>query len=88
MENPTKELKGVERHIDPVGRLVIPKEMRDKLNFEVNELVDIRLVGDHIEVSKSKTRCLFCNSDNDIKYYKNYAMCKNCLDEMVEKFGK
>ena len=88
MESKLKELKGVERHIDPVGRLVIPKEMRDKLNFEVNELVDIRLVGDHIEVSKSKTRCLFCNGDNDIRFHKNYAMCKNCLDEMVEKFGK
>ena len=88
MENQTKELKGVERHIDNLGRLVIPKEMRDKLNFDTNELVDIKLVNDHIEVSKSRTRCLFCNSDNEIKYYKNYAMCKKCLDEMVEKFGK
>ena len=74
--------------VDLISSQMTAKEMRDKLNFEVNELVDIRLVGDHIEVSKSKTRCLFCNSDNDIKYYKNYAMCKNCLDEMVEKFGK
>ena len=42
MENKVKELKGVERHIDNLGRLVIPKEMRDKLNFDTNELVDIK----------------------------------------------
>ena len=83
-----KELKGVERHIDNLGRLVIPKEMRDKLNFDTNELVDIKLVNDHIQVSKSRTRCLFCNCENDIKFYKNYAMCKTCLDDMIGKFSE
>ena len=87
MKNQIKELKGVERHIDNLGRLVIPKEMRDKLNFDTNELVDIKLVNDHIQVSKSRTRCLFCNCENDIKFYKNYAMCKNCLDDMIGKFS-
>ena len=73
MENKVKELKGVERHIDNLGRLVIPKEMRDKLNFDTNELVDIKLVNDHIQVSKSRTRCLFCNSENEYQ-------CNDCIN--------
>ena len=54
----------------------------------VHLVVDIKLVNDHIEVSKSRTRCLFCNSENDIKFYKNYAMCETCLDDMIGKFSK
>lgn len=29
----TNKSAGLERHIDDLGRIVIPKEMREKLNF-------------------------------------------------------
>ena len=55
MEKDTsKELSlGIERHIDDLGRIVIPKEMRNKLNFEQNEVVSIKLFDDHIEIASS-----------------------------------
>ena len=56
----SKELSlGIERHIDDLGRIVIPKEMRNKLNFEQNEVVSIKLFDDHIEIAKSKSKCLY-----------------------------
>ena len=65
---------GIERHIDDLGRIVIPKEMRDKLNFEKNQIVNIKLFEDHIEIGKSKHRCLFCNKENNIKELENTSL--------------
>ena len=79
---------GIERHIDDLGRIVIPKEMRDKLNFEKNELVSIKLFDNHIEISKSESRCLFCNTEENIKYYNNYSICASCLGDIINKFGE
>ena len=49
VKNTSKELSlGIERHIDDLGRIVIPKEMRNKLNFEKNEKLSISLFENHI----------------------------------------
>ena len=61
MEKSTsKELSlGIERHIDDLGRIVIPKEMRNKLNFEQNEVVSIKLFDDHIELQNQNLNVYF-----------------------------
>ena len=79
---------GIERHIDDLGRIVIPKEMRDKLNFEKNQIVNIKLFDDHIEIGKPKHRCLFCNTENDIKEYNNHFICESCLNDIVKNFSE
>ena len=83
MEKSTsKELSlGIERHIDDLGRIVIPKEMR-------NEVVSIKLFDDHIEIAKSKSKCLFCSTQDNIKYYNNYSICQSCLDDIIKKFSE
>lgn len=43
-----KKSSGLERHLDDLGRIVIPKEMRNKLNFEKNEKLSISLFENHI----------------------------------------
>ena len=90
MEKSTsKELSlGIERHIDDLGRIVIPKEMRNKLNFEQNEVVSIKLFDDHIEIAKSKSKCLFCSTQDHIQYYNNYSICQSCLDDIIKKFSE
>lgn len=84
----TKLSLGIERHIDDLGRIVIPKEMRDKLNFEKNQIVNIKLFGDHIEISKPECRCMFCNTMDNVVEYNNHTMCEACLKDIAEKFGK
>jgi len=89
MEKKKKDLSiGIERHIDDLGRIVIPKEMRDKLNFDKNEIVNISLFENHIEITKSKSRCLFCKAEDNIKNYNNYSICELCLDDIVKKFSE
>lgn len=81
-----KKVAGLERRIDDLGRIVIPKEMRKKLNFEKNEKVSITLFKDHIEIKKSTNQCLFCNMQEDLKEYNNYCFCQKCLEDIIEQF--
>ena len=41
------------RKIDELGRIVIPKEIRDKLGIEVQENLNIELVDNKIIISKA-----------------------------------
>lgn len=76
--------EGVERNLDRLGRVVIPKEMRDRLNFETSQLVSINLINNHIVIKKSCSTCLFCAAEDNLKEYKNYVMCESCLKELVD----
>lgn len=89
MKNNSKDLSlGVERSIDDLGRLVLPKEMRDQLNFEKNQVVNIKLFKHFIQVEKSINRCYFCSSEKNITHYKNLHICEDCINDIIEKFNK
>ncbi|HSQ87234.1 AbrB/MazE/SpoVT family DNA-binding domain-containing protein [Romboutsia sp.] len=89
MKNNSKDLSlGVERTIDDLGRLVLPKEMRDKLNFQKNQVVNIKLFKNYIQVEKSISNCSFCDSQEDTISFKNSPLCRKCLNEIIEKFNK
>ena len=77
---------GIERFIDGLGRLVIPKEMRDTLNFDNGQLVSVKLFKDHIRIEKSSTTCFLCGNNHEIQYYKNHPICGDCLGDIASKF--
>ena len=74
---------GSVRPVDPLGRVVIPKEMRKSYNLEVNDSVEI-FVGDNEEIilKKYEPACMFCDSKYDIINYHNKMICKKCLAEI------
>ena len=53
MKDSFKDLSlGIERTIDDLGRVVLPKEMRDKLQFKKNQAVNIKLFNNYIQIEK------------------------------------
>lgn len=89
MKNNTKDLSlGVERSIDSLGRIVLPKEMRNTLQFNENQVVNIKLFENYIQIEKSKSTCCFCGSDENLENYKGSTICIECLKEIIEKFNK
>jgi len=69
---------GVVRKIDPLGRLVIPKEVRDALGLGVNEPVQIYVNGDMICVKKYIKACLICGNTDEIFAIKGKNICMQC----------
>lgn len=73
---------GIVRHVDELGRIVVPKEMRDKMNIDKNDPVEIFVDGDKIILTKYSPYCTFCQSEDNITEFKGRKICKACLDEI------
>ena len=89
MKDSTKDVSiGVERNIDSLGRIVLPKEMRDKLQFKENQKVSIKFFKNYIQVEKASETCCFCENNENLENYKGSSICMECLKEIIYKFNK
>jgi len=59
------------RRIDDLGRIVIPKEMRKKLNIKTDDRLNIELIDNQIIITKD-------NNDYE-KMNETIKMIKDCL---------
>ncbi len=73
---------GIVRKIDNLGRIVLPSELRKKLNIEIKDAVEIYVSGDSIILKKYFPACVFCGEANDIISYRDKNICSNCLKEI------
>lgn len=73
---------GIVRKIDNLGRVVIPKELRDNLNIDDNDSLEIFVDGSSIVLKKSEDFCLICGSNKNLIKYKNKPVCKICAENL------
>ena len=73
---------GIVRNVDELGRIVIPKEMRTKMNISSSDPIEIYVEGDKIILSKYVDSCLFCGSSENLCSFKGKKICKVCVDEI------
>ncbi len=73
---------GIVRKVDELGRIVIPSELRKKLNIEIKDSLEIYVSGDSIILKKYFPACVFCGEANDILTYKGKNICANCLNQL------
>ena len=57
-----KSANGIIRNVDELGRIVVPKEMRTKLDIKNGDPVDISIDGDKVIIRKYQTGCMFCGN--------------------------
>lgn len=75
---------GIVRKLDELGRVVIPKEIRNKLDIEEKDPIEIYLDGTSIILRKFETGCIFCNNPKDLISFKEKLICKKCLSKMSD----
>ena len=73
---------GIVRKIDPLGRVVLPKETRDVLELSEGTPMEIFIDGQDIILRKYEASCIFCGEAKDIIDYKGKKICKKCLKEL------
>jgi transcriptional pleiotropic regulator of transition state genes len=81
-------MKGVVRSIDPLGRLVIPKEIRDKLGFSPGEPVQMSVSGNTVVVEKYKEACLICGTTTDLFQINGKNVCLSCAAKIAKDMPK
>ena len=77
---------GIVRNIDEMGRLVIPKEMRRKMDIDTGDEIEFFIEGDRIVLRKYQPSCLFCGSEVALVEYKGKRLCAECVSQMKAKF--
>ena len=75
---------GIIRKLDELGRVVIPKEIRNKLNIEEKDPIEIYLDGESIVLKKYESGCIFCGNTKDLVLYDGKLICKKCLNKLTE----
>jgi len=73
---------GVVRHIDRLGRIVLPMELRKVFGIKQDDPIEIYVDEDKIVLKLYKPACVFCGNANDMVSYKGYNVCKKCLEEL------
>jgi looped-hinge helix DNA binding domain, AbrB family len=73
---------GIVRNIDMLGRIVIPVELRNYLNIESGDAIEIFAEEDRIILKTHEQSCLFCKSGKKIKWYIDKPICQECIDKI------
>jgi len=80
------QLTGITRPIDKLGRIVIPKELRDVHHLEVGDRVEFGNSPRGIMIAKQSPACDFCGKlDAHMKIFKGKKICPECLSELKEE---
>ena len=67
----------IEREIDGLGRIVLPKDYRKKLNILPKTKLSLELVGDSIILRREKRLCKICGHEELLD--KNLDICNSCI---------
>ena len=75
---------GVTRCIDDLGRLVVPKELRKTLHWDIKDSIEFYTEGETVVLKKYQPGCIFCGEVSGITNYKGKNICTSCLNELKE----
>ena len=73
---------GIVRPVDPLGRVVIPVELRRTLGIKTDDSLEVFVDGDYIMLKKYEPACIFCGNAQDVVSVHGKNVCKDCLAEM------
>ena len=75
---------GIIRNVDPLGRVVIPKEIRKVMGINEGDPMEIVKVNNDIVIRKYSKGCIFCGSDQNIFEFREVLVCKECKKTLGE----
>lgn len=76
---------GILKSVDELGRIVLPKSMRENLGIDIRDKVEIFVDGDRIILQKYAPSCIFCGSGEDILQFNGKCLCRACLSLLKQE---
>lgn len=71
---------GIVRKVDPLGRIVLPKELRRTLSIEEGDSLEIFSDEDKIVLRKYKCGCDLCGEVIGIREVSGIKICPKCIE--------
>ena len=76
---------GVVRKIDELGRIVLPISIRQNMDINEKDALEIFIDGDRIILQKYHPSCIFCTNADNVVYYNGKRICTECLAKIKEQ---
>ena len=77
---------GVVRKVDELGRIVLPAEIRQNMDINVRDALEIFTDEGRIILQKYQPACIFCNQVDGVVYFSGKRVCTACIDKMKQQF--
>lgn len=72
------------KEIDKAGRIVISKDIRKHLNLNIGDTLHIEADDEKIIIHKAESKCVFCNSTQNLVTFKDKRICNDCLENIKQ----
>lgn len=72
---------GITRPLDGVGRIVIPKEIREMLGWDGTNQIEIYTTDTGVFLTKKSRVCFKCQATLDLVNFASHLFCRSCLRE-------
>ncbi|MBC8570622.1 AbrB/MazE/SpoVT family DNA-binding domain-containing protein [Zongyangia hominis] len=72
--------------IDAVGRFVIPKEIRYKLDIQPGDPVSMVMQGEYVYVKKVLPECVFCGETQNLTAFHGKLICEKCITILTQYY--
>lgn len=76
---------GIARPVDPLGRVVIPVELRRSLDIKTDDLLEVFVEGEYIMLKKNEPKCVLCGGTEGIVKVHDKNVCAACVEELKNK---
>ncbi len=73
---------GVVRKVDELGRVVLPISIRQTMDINEKDPLEIFIDENRIILQKYHPACVFCNNADRIVYFNNKRICQDCLEKI------
>lgn len=70
------------RKIDELGRIVIPRDFREKLGFTDKSDIRIQMANDTLVLSAAYPTCAICGSTRELQPIRGKHVCKFCVESL------
>ena len=78
-----KATTGIIRHLDELGRIVIPIEIRKRFGLTERDALEISVKDQTILLSRPRNACVFCGSTRPTLEHRGRRVCASCVKELA-----
>jgi transcriptional pleiotropic regulator of transition state genes len=77
---------GIVRKVDELGRVVLPISIRQTLDINEKDSLEIFTDENKIILQKYQPACVFCTNADNIVFFNGKRICEECLQKIKEAF--
>lgn len=70
---------GIIRHVDRLGRVVLPGGLRKEFHIESFCDIEIWADGDKVIITKYVPSCVICDKEENTVTFREKTICRNCV---------